>query len=265
MFSKISRYRKLPDEVTTDAKGRTLESKSLRLLPEVSGEFLHTVEEVDRLDHLAYKYYKQPRKWWRICDANPEFMSPQALLGKEPIVTVLFPVEWVGSEPLWSDLLRKLLQKIGIEFAIMGTPGQPLPDKQIFDGAVLFDIAVSLEADLDTGLSTQELSTDLSDALQVNGVTFSAGVRLSYIDDNTWRITDQSNKKVYTFKLEEGLLNVYESITHYAWVVKVTHNEMNITAETIADRISTLGFSVGQPERIGRVGKKIVIPRNVIT
>lgn len=79
MFSRISRYRKLADVVTTDAKGRKLASKSLRLPPEVSGTFLHTVEEVDRLDHLAYKYYKQPRKWWRICDANPEFMSPQAL------------------------------------------------------------------------------------------------------------------------------------------------------------------------------------------
>ena len=86
MFSKISRYRKLPDVVTIDVQGRRLESKSLRLLPEVTGIFLHTVESGDRLDHLAYKYYKQPRKWWRICDANPEFPSPQALLGKESIV-----------------------------------------------------------------------------------------------------------------------------------------------------------------------------------
>ena len=64
MFSKISRYRKLPDTVSSDARGRSLQSKTLRLLPEVSGEFRHTVEEVDRLDHLAYKYYRQSRKWW---------------------------------------------------------------------------------------------------------------------------------------------------------------------------------------------------------
>ena len=55
MFSKLSRYRKLADVVTTDAKGRHLKSKSLRLLPEVSGTFLHTLQDVDRLDHLAYK------------------------------------------------------------------------------------------------------------------------------------------------------------------------------------------------------------------
>ena len=117
MFSKNSRYRKLADVVTTDSKGRNLASKSLRLLPEVSGTFLHTVEEVDRLDHLAYKYYKQPRKWWRICDANPAFMSPQALLGKEPIVTTRFPLIFDNDrgQPPWAQLLKKLPKMVGVE------------------------------------------------------------------------------------------------------------------------------------------------------
>lgn len=116
MFSKISRYRKLSDVVTTDVKGRSLESRSLRLLPQVSGTFLHTVEEMDRLDHLAYKYYKQPRKWWRICDANAEFMSPRALLGKEPIVTYRFDLTWddEAGQPPWADLRRQLIEKVGV-------------------------------------------------------------------------------------------------------------------------------------------------------
>lgn len=117
MFSKISRYRKLPDIVTTDNKGRVSASRDLRLLPEVSGTFLHTVEEVDLLDHLAYKYYKQSRKWWRICDANPEFMSPRTLLGKEPMVTDHFPLTFHGNEtqPPWADLLRDLSETLGVE------------------------------------------------------------------------------------------------------------------------------------------------------
>ena len=53
MFSPFSRYRKLPDVVTTDAKGRTLASKALRRLPSVSGTFQHTIEDGDRLDHVA--------------------------------------------------------------------------------------------------------------------------------------------------------------------------------------------------------------------
>jgi hypothetical protein len=116
MFSKLSRYRKLTDVVTTDSTGGQLKSKSLRLLPEVSGTFLHTLQEVDRLDHLAYKYYKQPRKWWHICDANPEFMSPQALLGKEPLVTTRFPLTFADrGQPPWAALLKELGQKVGVE------------------------------------------------------------------------------------------------------------------------------------------------------
>jgi hypothetical protein len=136
MFSNISRYRKLPDIVTTDVKGRTLESKSLRLLPEVSGAFLHTVEEVDRLDHLAYKYYKQPRKWWRICDANPEFMSPQALLGKEPLVTTRFLLTFSdnGGQPPWAELLKNLSEKLGVEDIKVMEDVQLVPEEQTHDG-----------------------------------------------------------------------------------------------------------------------------------
>jgi hypothetical protein len=115
MFSSFSRYRKLPDVVTTDAKGRTLASKALRLLPSVSGTFQHTVEDRDRLDHVAFQYYRQPTKWWRINDANPEFLSPQALLGKEPIVTDHFPVTFNGPQPPWAALTRSLNERPGIE------------------------------------------------------------------------------------------------------------------------------------------------------
>jgi hypothetical protein len=114
MFASFSRYRKLPDVVTTDAKGRTLASKALRLLPSVSGTFQHTVEDRDRLDHVAFQYYRQPTKWWRISDANPAFLSPQDLLGKEPVVTDRFPVTFSGPQPPWAALTRSLNERIGI-------------------------------------------------------------------------------------------------------------------------------------------------------
>jgi len=119
MFFKNSRYRKLPDEVTVDVKGRRLLSKSLRLPPEVNGTFLHTLEQSDRLDHLAYKYYKQSRKWWRICDANPEFPWPQALLGKDPFLTQRFPLIYSGpeSQPPWTLLLNRINALVGVEDA----------------------------------------------------------------------------------------------------------------------------------------------------
>ena len=82
MFSKISRYRAVPDVAAADAQGRVRLTKDLRPLPDVRGQFLHTVDAGDRLDLLAYRYYGQSVKWWRICDANPEFLSPLALLGQ---------------------------------------------------------------------------------------------------------------------------------------------------------------------------------------
>lgn len=193
MFSKISRYRKLPDIVTIDVKGRTLESKSLRLLPDVSGAFLHTVEEVDRLDHLAYKYYKQPQKWWRICDANPEFMSPQALLGKETVVTYRFPLTFSGngSWPLWSDLLGQLPEIVGVESCYVSQ-----------------DV---------------ELVQEMLDGEEVT---------------------------VYVECIEHSLI--------------VTYNRMNVSAQDLADVMTTCGFEVNQPENIGRIGKNIIIPPDVV-
>ncbi len=195
MFSKISRYRKLPDAVTADAGDRSLESKTLRLLPEVSGIFAHTVEEVDRLDHLAYKYFKQPRRWWRICDANPEFMSPQALLGKEPIVTDRFSLTWddeVGPPP-WAELRRQLLENVGV-----------------LDAQPVEEVVPVWE---------------------------------------TRTIGDRQD-------------TVHQE--RYERAVVVITNRMIVGADALADVVAAQGFEVGQPERIGRVGKSIIIPPKVV-
>jgi hypothetical protein len=195
MFSKISRYRKLPDVVTTDAKGRSLESKSLRLLPDVSGTFLHTVEEMDRLDHLAYKYYKQPRKWWRICDANPEFMSPRALRGKEPVVTYRFGLTWEdeAGPPPWANLRSQLIEKVGV-----------------LDVKIVEDVQL-----------VQDVKT---------------------IDD----------KQVTMY------------VENYRRSVIVTYNQMNVNSEDLADIMDDVGFQMAQPVKIGRLGKNIIIPRNIV-
>ena len=119
MFSKTSRYKKLEDVVVADSDGKLSASKALRLTPDVTGKFLHTVEESDRLDHLAYKYYKQPQKWWRICAANPDYPFPPALLGKDVMAVEQFPI-MIGneeSEPLWSDVLADLNGLVGVEYA----------------------------------------------------------------------------------------------------------------------------------------------------
>jgi hypothetical protein len=116
MFRKISRYYKLPDDVVVDPSGQTQKSKSVRLLPAVEGRFQHTVEAADRLDHLAFKYYKQPRKWWRVCDGNPAFLSPLDLLGDGGIVTDRFPLAPIDDTmvPPWAALRREVMRLAGV-------------------------------------------------------------------------------------------------------------------------------------------------------
>jgi hypothetical protein len=193
MFSKISRYRFLADMVSRDARGRTKVTKDLRLPPDVTGDFRHTLADTDRLDHLAFKYYKQPTKWWRICDANPEFMSPQALLGAEPIETARYPLNFTGPVAPWTELVRRLSAQIGIE-----------------DVQVVEDIELVAEQQV------------------VGGQTVTVNVE------------------------------------HYRRAVVVTYNRMNLGTEQIAGAIEALGFAVDEPQRIGRVGKPIVVPPDAI-
>ncbi|AQA20659.1 hypothetical protein BTZ20_0507 [Rhodococcus sp. MTM3W5.2] len=116
MFSKISRYRALDDVVTTDADGRRLSSRALRVAAVATGQFTHTIADADRLDQLATRYYQQPRNWWRICDANPEILSPQELLGAEPVVTYRCDISPGAGIP---NLLRALTEMVGVSRAVL--------------------------------------------------------------------------------------------------------------------------------------------------
>jgi hypothetical protein len=114
MFDNLSRYRRLPDVAVLDPRGRTLASRDLRPLPNVTGTFQHIVRAGDRLDQLAFQYYGQVLQWWNIADANPRFLSPLALVGAEPVVTTSFPVT-VSGEPSWGPLLQALAARPGVE------------------------------------------------------------------------------------------------------------------------------------------------------
>ncbi|MBP2326539.1 hypothetical protein JOF56_006924 [Kibdelosporangium banguiense] len=117
MFARISRYQALEDVATTGADGRRLSAKALRVAATATGRYQHTITEGDRLDGLAAHYYRQPRNWWRICDANPEILSPQELLGAEPVVTYRFEV--TAASPQWPNLLRALTGMVGVTQAVL--------------------------------------------------------------------------------------------------------------------------------------------------
>jgi len=102
-----------------DATGRLVLAKDARPLPEVTGTHRHVVKAGDRLDQLAWSYYGEPLKYWRICDANPAFLSPLALLGQDALATTRFPVSPGDGDPPWSGLLEALAGEVGVADAVV--------------------------------------------------------------------------------------------------------------------------------------------------
>ena len=83
MLDKKSRY--AASKSFTNNKG----FKGLRARKTVfaQGRIEHTVIETDRPDHLADHYYRDNRHWWRILDANPEYLYAVDMLpisGSQP-------------------------------------------------------------------------------------------------------------------------------------------------------------------------------------
>ena len=116
MFAKDSRYYKLNDVTNTDATGREMLSKPLRLTPDLSAQTYHIVDELDRIDLIAHRYFRKTKKWWRICDANTDYLSPRELLGKEPIVITRFPLLGVDTfkQFPWAQLINSLKDELGV-------------------------------------------------------------------------------------------------------------------------------------------------------
>lgn len=81
MFFKGSRYLAVEEYGFPTGEGtETVTLKRGRRTRSLTGSFLYQVKEGDRLDLLAFKFYRTPRKWWLICDANPDLMHPDELL-----------------------------------------------------------------------------------------------------------------------------------------------------------------------------------------
>ena len=262
MFSKISRYNKLTDTVITDESGQETASRSLRLLPEVAGVVEHTLEESDRLDHLSYKYYRQPRNWWRICDANAEFKSPRSLLGKDPLKTTNFTISLtaITATAAWHSLKTELSVLVGVQQILFGSQQQPIPVEQIIDGPFLFTLVSGMTTELDNSIYLQLLSTPLLTAISMAGFSISGDIRLEKINDNRWQLLDKGDNALYIFSLEGTDINVFQGQLHYEWEMSIKHNEKNISSGELAGKINETEFTTIEPVQLSRAGKLIAIP-----
>jgi hypothetical protein len=134
MFSRLSRYRRVPDIAVPDAQGRVVAAKDIRPLPEVTGTFRHTVSSGDRLDQLSYTYYGEPLQYWHICDANPQYLSPLTMLDKDPVTTTRFPVTVTAGQPPWAAALRALSSTLGVEDVAVEESAELVKQQQTVGG-----------------------------------------------------------------------------------------------------------------------------------
>lgn len=89
MFFQGSRYEGIETDELIDGNGRVVPFKKVRFIPETHARLGHLVRQDERLDHIAHRYYRDPERFWRICDAN-RTMRPDDLTA-QPGRTILIP------------------------------------------------------------------------------------------------------------------------------------------------------------------------------
>lgn len=83
MFLKNSRY--TPVRIFDADPDNRVDFRGIRPreIPDTPGVLEHTQTEEDRPDLLAHHYYQSDRYWWRLMDANPEFLIAGPLLDRD--------------------------------------------------------------------------------------------------------------------------------------------------------------------------------------
>ena len=92
MFFKGSRYQNVGEAQLTDNRGRVIRYKKTRFIAESKADFIHTVRQGERLDHVAHEHYRDPERFWRICDAN-RAMWPDELVAEVGRTILIPPAE----------------------------------------------------------------------------------------------------------------------------------------------------------------------------
>jgi hypothetical protein len=85
-IDKSSRYAQTKTVMYPFANGETWELINIRDIPKATGVFYLMPIEGDRLDLLAYRYYRDALKFWRICDASEQMDPFDVVHAGEPLL-----------------------------------------------------------------------------------------------------------------------------------------------------------------------------------
>lgn len=86
MIDKRSRYRSTPLLEFPDGNGATVRLLDIRSIPATDAVLRFTPTDSDRLDLLAYRYYRDPTRFWRICDATSHLDPFDVVQTSEPML-----------------------------------------------------------------------------------------------------------------------------------------------------------------------------------
>jgi hypothetical protein len=79
MFDQGSRYESVPEDFLDTPRG-PVRYKLIRFIPPTPATLAHVVTQGERLDQLAFLAYREPERFWRICDANRAMWPPDLVL-----------------------------------------------------------------------------------------------------------------------------------------------------------------------------------------
>lgn len=85
MIDRKSRYRSTPIVTVTDSRGVTYPLIGFRETPATTAALVVTPTDSDRLDHLAWRFYRDPTRFWRLCDASPQLDPFDVLVPGDPM------------------------------------------------------------------------------------------------------------------------------------------------------------------------------------
>jgi len=79
LIFKGSRYATVGTMEVPGPDGRPVVALRLRIIPDTPAGYLHTFSADERLDILAFNFFRNAEKFWLIADANDE-LDPEDLL-----------------------------------------------------------------------------------------------------------------------------------------------------------------------------------------
>jgi hypothetical protein len=269
MFSKGSRYRKVPESSPVNAQGERQRGIDLRVIPRADGRFAHTVREGERLDLLAFKYYGDPTRWWQIGDANPAEPYPPDLLDRRPVVFERFVLEYATFAARYAQLFDALVavgavtQVTPLESLSEAPPAAP----RFLETTVLVTYP---EAAATRDRIVGEIAASGFNLLAARGLDPLAALGQAGAGTTTEAFTfdDRAAKSGWRALVERlgrlaGVLSAHSRAFESA--LEVVYNAESVGRAEIIVMIQDHGFELSSAATAStRVGAKLVIPPNQV-